>query len=228
MAQTYSRTSVCLGICLQFVKLSSHCDSSPKCLQTQTSAGFHLCSVAGLWQSSASPPKQKDKLEFPEIFIKQKDCTKGSRIRNQTLNEIICMLQCRNKLKTRVKTQISVKPLSCLSRRIHTVLVRNKNALVWCETYLVSEEELPYWHLKHEVVLAETEADVCYSTVEEAGGSEHQDQVEVPREGGLDEEDSHFYITDICSGPTTLCWCVHTGWNILETAHSYVHWKRSK
>lgn len=59
--------------------------------------------------------------------------------------------------------------------------------LSWCETYLVTEEDLPYWHLKHEVFLAEAEANVCNSTVEKAGGSEHQDQVEVPREGSLGE-----------------------------------------
>lgn len=67
---------------------------------------------------------------------------------------------------------------------------------MWRETYLVTEEEeLPYWHLKHEVVLAEAEADVGNSSVEEAGGSEHQDQVEVPGEWGLDDrKESQFFI----------------------------------
>lgn len=60
--------------------------------------------------------------------------------------------------------------------------------MLGCETCLVTEEELPYWHLEHEVLLAETEANVCDSAVEEAGGSEHQDQVEVPRKRGLDKE----------------------------------------
>lgn len=60
---------------------------------------------------------------------------------------------------------------------------------------VTEEEELPYGHLKHEVVLAEAEADVCNSSVEEAGGSEHQDQVEVPGEGGLDNrKESCFYV----------------------------------
>ena len=55
---------------------------------------------------------------------------------------------------------------------------------------MVTEEEeegLPYGHLEHEVLLAETEADVCDRALEEAGGAQHQDQVEVPREGGLGE-----------------------------------------
>lgn len=46
--------------------------------------------------------------------------------------------------------------------------------------------DLPYWHLEHEVLLAETEAQVCDGALEEAGGSQHQHQVEVPREGGLE------------------------------------------
>ena len=57
--------------------------------------------------------------------------------------------------------------------------------------------ELPYWHLEHEVVLAEAEADVGHGAVEEAGGSEHQDQVEVPGERRLQEgEDAHGHIND--------------------------------
>lgn len=51
---------------------------------------------------------------------------------------------------------------------------------------MVTEEELPYWHFEHEVLLAEAEAYISNSTVEEAGRSEHQDQVEVPRKGSLD------------------------------------------
>lgn len=52
---------------------------------------------------------------------------------------------------------------------------------------MVTEEELPYWHLEHEVLLAEAKANISNSAVEEAGGSEHQDQVEVPRKGSLEE-----------------------------------------
>lgn len=59
--------------------------------------------------------------------------------------------------------------------------------LLWCGTCLVTEEELPYWHLEHEVLLAEAKANIGNSAVEEAGGSEHQDQVEVPRKGSLEE-----------------------------------------
>lgn len=50
---------------------------------------------------------------------------------------------------------------------------------------MVTEGELPYWHLEHEVLLAEAEADVGDGAVEEAGGSKHQDQVEVPGKGSL-------------------------------------------
>lgn len=57
-----------------------------------------------------------------------------------------------------------------------------------CEVvHWVTEEKLPYWHLEHEVLLAEAEADISDSAVEEAGGPEHQDQMEVPREGRLEE-----------------------------------------
>ena len=52
---------------------------------------------------------------------------------------------------------------------------------------MVTEEGLPYWHLEHEVLLAEAKANISNSAVEEAGGSEHQDQVEVPGKGGLEE-----------------------------------------
>lgn len=51
---------------------------------------------------------------------------------------------------------------------------------------MVTEGELPYWHLKHEVLLAEAKANIGNSAVEEAGGSEHQNQVEVPRKGSLE------------------------------------------
>lgn len=50
---------------------------------------------------------------------------------------------------------------------------------------MVTEGELPYWHLEHEVLLAEAEANVGDGAVEEAGGSKHQHQVKVPGEGGL-------------------------------------------
>lgn len=50
---------------------------------------------------------------------------------------------------------------------------------------MVTEEELPYWHLEHEVLLAEAKANISDGAVEEAGGSKHQDQVEVPRKGSL-------------------------------------------
>lgn len=52
---------------------------------------------------------------------------------------------------------------------------------------MVTEEELPYWHLEHEVLLAEAKANVSNGAVEEAGGSEHQDQVEVPRKRCLED-----------------------------------------
>lgn len=52
---------------------------------------------------------------------------------------------------------------------------------------MVTEGELPYWHLEHEVLLAEAEADVGDGAVEEAGGSKHQDQVKVPGKGSLRE-----------------------------------------
>lgn len=50
---------------------------------------------------------------------------------------------------------------------------------------MVTEGELPYWHLEHEVLLTEAEANVGDGAVEEAGGSKHQHQVKVPREGSL-------------------------------------------
>lgn len=68
------------------------------------------------------------------------------------------------------------------------VVTRTRCTLSWCGTCLVTEEELPYWHLEHEVLLAEAKANICNSAVEEAGGSEHQDQVEVPRKRGLEKE----------------------------------------
>lgn len=52
---------------------------------------------------------------------------------------------------------------------------------------MVTEEELPYWHLEHEVLLAEAKANIGNSAVEEAGGSENQDQVEVPGKRSLGE-----------------------------------------
>lgn len=63
---------------------------------------------------------------------------------------------------------------------------------------MVTEEELPYWHLEHEVLLAEAKANVSNSAVEEAGGSEHQDQVEVPRKGSLEEgKEVHCHTDDM-------------------------------
>lgn len=47
-------------------------------------------------------------------------------------------------------------------------------------------ESSPYWHFEHEVLLAEAKANVGNGAVEEAGGSEHQDQVEVPGKGSLE------------------------------------------
>lgn len=49
-----------------------------------------------------------------------------------------------------------------------------------------TEGELPYWHFEHEVLLAEAEADVGDGAMEEAGGSQHQNQVKVPRKGRLE------------------------------------------
>lgn len=71
---------------------------------------------------------------------------------------------------------------------------------------MVTEEELPYWHLEHEVLLAEAKANISNSAVEEAGGSEHQDQVEVPREGSLEEGKELRCHTDdaVCGGTITL------------------------
>lgn len=59
---------------------------------------------------------------------------------------------------------------------------------------MVTEGELPYWHLEHEVLLAEAKANISNSAVEEAGGSEHQNQVEVPRKGGLEEGENKTVI----------------------------------
>ena len=53
---------------------------------------------------------------------------------------------------------------------------------------MVSEGVLPYWHLQHEILLAEAEAQVGDSALEEAGGAQHQHQVEVAREGSLGED----------------------------------------
>lgn len=73
--------------------------------------------------------------------------------------------------------------------------------MFWCGKCLVTEEELPYWHLEHEVLLAEAKANVRNSAVEEAGGSEHQDQVEVPRKGSLEEgKDVDCRINDVAYG----------------------------
>lgn len=52
---------------------------------------------------------------------------------------------------------------------------------------MVTEEELPYWHLEHEVLLAEAKTNIGNSSVKEAGGSKHQDQVKVPRKGRLEK-----------------------------------------
>lgn len=49
-----------------------------------------------------------------------------------------------------------------------------------------TEEELPYWHLEHEVLLTEAKANISDGAMEEAGGSEHQNQVKVPRKGCLE------------------------------------------
>ena len=51
---------------------------------------------------------------------------------------------------------------------------------------MVTEGELPYWHLEHEVLLAEAKANISNSAVEEAGGSENQNQVEVSGKGSLE------------------------------------------
>ena len=55
----------------------------------------------------------------------------------------------------------------------------------WGGTCLVSEGVLPYWHLQHEILLAEAEAQVGDGALEETGGPKHQNQMEVPGEGGL-------------------------------------------
>lgn len=66
---------------------------------------------------------------------------------------------------------------------------------------MVTEEELPYWHLKHEVLLAEAKANISNSTVEETGGSEHQDQVKVPRKGSLEKvTEVHSHIDNAAHG----------------------------
>lgn len=54
-------------------------------------------------------------------------------------------------------------------------------------TCVAFEGELPYWHFKHEVLLTEAKADISDGAVEEAGGSEHQNQVKVPRKGRLEK-----------------------------------------
>lgn len=59
--------------------------------------------------------------------------------------------------------------------------------IMWLKLLKI-EVQLSYWHLQHEVILAEAKADICDGSVEKAGGSEHQDQVKVPREGGLDKQ----------------------------------------
>lgn len=51
---------------------------------------------------------------------------------------------------------------------------------------MVTEEQLPYRHLEHEVLLAEAKAQISDGAVEEAGGSENQNQVQVPGEGRLE------------------------------------------
>lgn len=43
----------------------------------------------------------------------------------------------------------------------------------------------PYRHFEHEVLLAEAEAQVCHRPLEEAGGPQDQNEVQVPRKGGL-------------------------------------------
>lgn len=50
----------------------------------------------------------------------------------------------------------------------------------------MTEGKLPYWHFEHEVLLAEAKANVSDGAMEEAGGSEHQNQVKVPRKGRLE------------------------------------------
>lgn len=69
---------------------------------------------------------------------------------------------------------------------------------------MVTEGELPYWHLEHEVLLAEAEADVGDGAVEEAGGSKHQDQVKVPGEGGLGEGQERLAFVSRCQRKTGL------------------------
>lgn len=54
------------------------------------------------------------------------------------------------------------------------------------QTRSVTEE--PYWHLEHEVLLAEAKANISYGAVEEARGSEHQYEVKVPRKRRLEKK----------------------------------------
>lgn len=57
-----------------------------------------------------------------------------------------------------------------------------------------TEGELPYWHLEHEVLLAEAEANVGDGAMEEAGGSQHQNQVKVPRKGRLERGTADLFL----------------------------------
>lgn len=57
---------------------------------------------------------------------------------------------------------------------------------------MVTGEEQPYWHLEHEVLLAEAKANISDGAMEEAGGSEHQDQVKVPGKGHLETVGARF------------------------------------
>jgi len=93
---------------------------------------------------------------------------------------------------------------------------------------LVTEEELPYWHLEHEVLLAEAKANISNSAVEEAGGSEHQDQVEVPRKRGLEEgREVHCHHVDApYGGGFSLKPCLSSRCNKDFTSYTYLYGKK--
>lgn len=52
---------------------------------------------------------------------------------------------------------------------------------------MVLEGQLPYWHFEHEVLLAEAKANISDGAMEEAGGSENQNQVKVTGKGRLEK-----------------------------------------
>lgn len=72
--------------------------------------------------------------------------------------------------------------------KVMTINLKATVKEVWFDRHvfdLVTDEKLPYWHLKHEVLLTEAEANICDSAVEKAGGPQYQDQVKVARKGYL-------------------------------------------